>query len=97
MTQSKRKNSMAATELPRNRRGQDVSQPLTEMQRMFVHRLVHDKLNQTAAARQAGLKLARLRQGDPASLLPATVREDAGADWTQWPGRPKPFSQSTKP
>lgn len=48
------------------------------------------------AARQAGLKLARLRQGDAASLLPATVREDAGADWTQWPGRPKPFSQSTK-
>ena len=54
MAQSKRKNSMAATELPRNRRGQDVSQPLTEMQRMFVHHLVHDKLNQTAAARQAG-------------------------------------------
>ena len=33
---------------------QDASQPLTEMQRMFVHHLVHNKLNQTAAARQAG-------------------------------------------
>lgn len=33
---------------------QDPSQPLTEMQRMFVHNLVHNKLNQTAAARQAG-------------------------------------------
>ena len=38
----------------RNRGNQDPSQPLTEKQRMFVHHLVHDKLNQTAAARQAG-------------------------------------------
>lgn len=53
----KRRNSIAATELPRdtrNRGNQDPSQPLTEMQRMFVHHLVHNKLNQTAAARQAG-------------------------------------------
>ena len=53
----KRRNSTAVTELPRdtrNRGNQDPSQPLTEMQRMFVHHLVHDKLNQTAAARQAG-------------------------------------------
>jgi spermidine synthase len=50
-----------------------------------------------SAARQAGQKLARLRQGDAASLLPASVREDPRADWTQWPGRPKPFSQSTTP
>lgn len=57
MAQPKRRNSMAVTELPRdvrNRGGQDASQPLTEMQRMFVQHLVHDKLNQTAAARQAG-------------------------------------------
>lgn len=57
MAQPKRKNSIAATSLPRdtrNRGGQDPSQPLTEMQRMFVHHLVHNKLNQTAAARQAG-------------------------------------------
>lgn len=58
MAQPKRKNSMAFTELSRNvwdRGGQDASQPLTEMQRMFVHHLVHDKLNQTAAARQLSL------------------------------------------
>ena len=57
MAQPKRKNSVAASSLPRdtrNRGGQDPSQPLTEMQRMFVHHLVHNKLNQTAAARQAG-------------------------------------------
>lgn len=33
---------------------QSPDQPLTEMQRRFVQHLVHDKLNQTAAARQAG-------------------------------------------
>ena len=57
MAQPKRKNSVAAAELSRgtrNRGGQDPSQPLTEKQRMFVHHLVHDKLNQTAAARLAG-------------------------------------------
>lgn len=57
MAQPKRKNSLPATALPRdtrNRGNQDPSQPLTEMQRMFVQHLVHDKLNQTAAARQAG-------------------------------------------
>ena len=62
MAQPKRKNSMAVTELPRNvwsRGGQDASQPLTEKQRMFVHHLVHDKLNQTAAARQAGFRHPR--------------------------------------
>lgn len=37
---------------------QDPSQPLTEKQRMFVHHLVHNKLNQTAAARQAGFSEA---------------------------------------
>lgn len=59
MVQPKRKNSVAATSLPRdtrNRGNQDPSQPLTEMQRMFVHHLVHNKLNQTAAARQAGFR-----------------------------------------
>ena len=33
-----------------------VNAPLTEMQRAFVHHLVHNKLNQTAAARQAGFQ-----------------------------------------
>ena len=57
MAQPKRRNSVAATSLPRdtrNRGGQDPSQPLTEKQRLFVHHLVNNKLNQTAAARQAG-------------------------------------------
>lgn len=53
----KRRNSTAVTELPRNTGhmgNQDASQPLTEMQRSFVNHLVNNKLNQTAAARQAG-------------------------------------------
>ena len=57
MAQPKRKNSVAIYSLPRdlqNRGKQDPSQPLTEKQRLFVHYLVHDRLNQTAAARQAG-------------------------------------------
>lgn len=54
----RRRNSKAAHELGSGgtliNGTQDRNQPLTEMQRMFVHHLVHDKLNQTAAARQAG-------------------------------------------
>lgn len=54
----KRRNSIAVTELGVGGSTvsgtQDVSQPLTEMQRMFVYHLVQNKLNQTAAARQAG-------------------------------------------
>jgi len=59
MAQPKRRNSTPPSELPRNvrnRGGQDPSQPLTERQRKFVHHLVNDKLNQTAAARQAGFR-----------------------------------------
>lgn len=58
MAQPKRKNSTPPAALGRGgmtvRGTQDASQPLTEMQRAFVQHLVHDKLNQTAAARQAG-------------------------------------------
>lgn len=58
MAQPKRRNSTPPAALGQGgttvRGAQDASQPLTEMQRMFVHHLVHDKLNQTAAARQAG-------------------------------------------
>jgi len=54
----KRRNSLAAADLGAGGSSangtQDPKQPLTEMQRMFVHHLVHNKLNQTAAARQAG-------------------------------------------
>ena len=55
MAQPKRRNSTPVTALGPYLQGmQDASQPLTEMQRMFVQYLVRDKLNQTAAARQAG-------------------------------------------
>lgn len=58
MAQPRRQNSLAAGEFGRGGSTvigkQDRDQPLTEMQRMFVHHLVHNKLNQTAAARQAG-------------------------------------------
>lgn len=54
----RRRNSKSAQDLLADGRvtngTQDRNQPLTEMQRMFVHHLVHEKLNQTAAARQAG-------------------------------------------
>lgn len=53
-----RRNSKSASEIGRGGSTvtgfQDPTQPLTEMQRAFVHNLVHNKLNQTAAARQAG-------------------------------------------
>jgi len=52
----KRRNSVAPEKLPCKRGKQDPSQPLTERQRLFVHFLVHDKLPQTAAARQAGFR-----------------------------------------
>src|SRR5690606_20870408 len=50
---------------------QDPGQPLTEMQRGFVHQLVHNKLNQTAAARQAGIP-------QPGSALLNRVRDPEG-------------------
>jgi phage terminase small subunit len=37
---------------------EDINRPLTERQRLFVNHLVRDKLNQSAAARQAGLSCA---------------------------------------
>lgn len=56
----KRRNSLSAGELGPGGTTitgtQDATQPLTEMQRMFIHHLVHNKLNQTAAARQAGFR-----------------------------------------
>lgn len=53
----RRRNSTPVEALPkdvRNTGSQDADQPLTEMQRAFVTYHVHHKLNQTAAARQAG-------------------------------------------
>jgi hypothetical protein len=53
----KRKNSVAAKDLPRNMRANGQANPdapLTELQRKFVMHLVHDKMTQTAAARAAG-------------------------------------------
>ena len=58
MALKKRKNSTPATALPKNTRTKGLAKsdkgPLTEMQRSFVHHFVNNKLNQTAAARQAG-------------------------------------------
>ena len=60
MAQPTRRNSKAVTEFETH--GSQVAgtqradQPLTELQRKFVHHLVHDKMTQTAAARAAGLK-----------------------------------------
>lgn len=58
MAQPKRKNSKSVQQLGPGgltiAGKQDRNQPLTEMQRLFVQHFVHDKLNQTAAARQAG-------------------------------------------
>lgn len=59
MAKRVRKNSTPPSELPGGSLvigTQDPDQPLTEMQREFVHQLVHNKLNQTAAARQAGFR-----------------------------------------
>lgn len=54
----KRRNSKSAADLGTGGNlvtgTQNPDLPLTEMQRLFVHNLVHNKLNQTAAARQAG-------------------------------------------
>lgn len=54
----KRRNSKAPEEVSRGGSTvnglQRADLPLTEMQRAFVNHLVHNKLNQTAAARQAG-------------------------------------------
>ena len=67
---SRRKNSTPAEKLPGGTLvagTQDPSQPITEMQRMFVHNLVHNKLNQTASARQAGFS-------NPATAANALMR-----------------------
>ena len=51
----KRKNSKGGHQLsPFTPGAQNPKGVLTEQQRLFVKHLVHDKLNQTAAARQAG-------------------------------------------
>lgn len=70
MAVKQRKNSTPVTALPNNTGqtgNQDATQPLTEMQRLFVHHYVHNKLNQTAAARQAGF-------GQPATSANALMK-----------------------
>ena len=58
MAQPRRNKSTSAADLPTGGTDvvgtQDPSQPLTGMQRLFVTMLVHEKLNQTIAAREAG-------------------------------------------
>ena len=60
MAQPTRRNSKAVTEFEGSRREvtgtQKPDAPLTEMQRLFVMHVVHDKMTQTAAARAAGFK-----------------------------------------
>jgi phage terminase small subunit len=60
MAQPKRRNSKAVTEFTTGGSQvvgtQNPDNPMTEMQRKFVHHLVHDKMSQTIAAREAGYK-----------------------------------------
>ncbi len=44
-------------------------------------------------AHAGGEKLARDPGLRPESVLPASLRDDLTADWTEWPGRPKPFAR----
>jgi len=57
MTQPKRRSSTPAKDLGTFKLGtQDLNKPLTGMQSLFVTHLVHDRLNPTISAREAGFK-----------------------------------------